>query len=472
MRTDRMRLGAFLTAKGQHVAAWRAPDVPADMGTSLAAYADVVRLAERGRFDMMFLADNAGVWQRDLDTHGRSSRAAYFEPVTLLSALAALTTRIGLTATMTTSFNEPYNLARKYASLDHLSGGRAGWNLVTSANEAEAFNFGHDQHLAHADRYDRAREFAQVVMKLWDSWADDAFVRDKESGLYYHPDRVHIQKHDGVHFKVRGPLNIPRTPQGRPVIVQAGSSDAGIDLAAETADVVFTAQAVIEDAQAFYRKLKHRLPAFGRDPSHLKIMPGMSPVVAATRAEAEDKYDRLQRLIHPDVGISLLSAMAGGFDLRGYDVDGPLPDIPETNLGRGRQRLVIDMARRDNLTIRELYLRVAGARGHHIVVGTPTDVADRMEAWFTGEAADGFNVMPQTLPGGLNDFVTMVIPELQRRGLFRTEYESTTLRGNLGLPWPENRYFPRHDAIGRRRLTRAWGLHSRCPHAATSRRSR
>jgi N-acetyl-S-(2-succino)cysteine monooxygenase len=439
-RTRQIKLGAFLTATGQHVAAWRHSDVLADGGVNLPHYIELVRSAECAKFDMMFLADNAGVWQRDLDTHGLSSRVGYFEPITLLSALASVTKHIGLVATMTTTFNEPFNVARKYASLDHLSGGRAGWNLVTSANEAEAFNFGYDQHLPHAERYARAREFAHIVLGLWDSWEDDAFLRDKESGVFYDPTKLHILNYEGAYFKVRGPLNVPRSPQGHPVVVQAGSSDTGMDLAAETAEVVFTAQATLGDAQAFYADLKGRLPRYDRAADDLKIMPGLSPVVAASEQEAIDKYEALQKLIHPSVALSLLSAMLGGFDLKGHDPEGPLPDLPESNTGKGRQKVILDAARRDNLSIREIAMRVAGARGHHIVVGTPKMVADRMEEWFAGGAADGFNIMPQSLPGALDDFNTMVIPELQKRGLFRTEYEGRSLRENLGLPHPPNRF--------------------------------
>jgi len=441
MNDKQMRLGAFLTATGQHVAAWRHRDVPADMGTNLPAYITAAQTAERGKFDMMFLADNVGVWQRDIDSRGHSSRAAYFEPITLLSALASHTSRLGLVATMTASFTEPYHVARLYASLDHLSGGRAGWNLVTSANGAEAFNFGYEEHLPHGERYDRAREFALVVLGLWDSWADDAFIRDKASGQYFLPERLHILKHAGPHFKVRGPLNVPRSPQGRPVVVQAGSSDAGIDLAAETAEVVFTAQVLLEEAHRFYQAVKQRAVAYGRDPETIKILPGLSPVVGRTRMEAQDKFDELQRLIQPEIGLPFVSAMVGGFDLSGCDPDGPLPAIPETNLSKGRQSLVIDTAIREKLTIRELWMRVAGARGHQIVVGTAQDIADKMEQWFVAGAADGFNIMPQTLPGALDDFVDLVIPELQRRRLFRHEYDGKTLRENLNLPRPPNAFF-------------------------------
>jgi len=430
-----MRLGAFLTHTGQHIAAWRHPEVKPDGGMNLEEYIRIVKIAERGLFDMMFLADNAGIWQRDLDSEGGSSRASYFEPITLLSALAAVTEKIGLVATATTTFNEPYNVARKYASLDHLSHGRAGWNLVTSANEAEAYNFNFDHHMPHAQRYARAREFAEVVLGLWDSWEDDALVLDQKSGRFFDPAKLHRLDHHGENFKVRGPLNVPRTPQGRPILVQAGSSDAGMDLAAYCADVVFTAQPTLSDGQEFYSRLKALLPGYGRDADDLRIMPGLSPVVGRTKAEAEDKFDSLQNLIDPKVGLGMLSSMAG-HDLSGYDVDGPFPDLPDNDTGKGRLKVLKDTAQRENMTIRQLYTRIAGTRGHNLVIGTPTDIADQMEAWFSGGAADGFNIMPQMLPGSLVDFIDLVIPELQRRGLFRTAYEGSTLRENLGLKWP------------------------------------
>ena len=434
-----MKLGAFLTAAGQHVAAWRHPDVPADAGVNFRHYVDVVQLAERGKFDMMFLADNAGVWQRDLESNGKASTIAHFEPITLLSALAAVTENIGLVATATTTFNEPFNIARKYASLDHISGGRAGWNVVTSANEAEALNFGFDQHLAHAKRYERAHEFVEVVTGLWDSWEEDSFPRDKASGQYFDPDKVHVLNHDGERFKVRGPLNIPRTPQGHPVIVEAGSSEAGMRLAAATAEVVFTAQPELTKAQAFYSALKDLTRQAGRSPEQLKIMPGFSPVIGSTESEARAKYQVLQDLIEPEVGLGMLSSMLGGFDLSGYELDAPLPPLPTSDTGQSRQEVILDTAAREGLTLRQLYMRVAGARGHNIVIGTPEQIVDRMQEWFDGGAADGFNIMPQSLPGSLEDFVTEVVPVLQKRGLFRTEYEGSTLRDNLGLERPVTR---------------------------------
>ncbi len=365
-----------------------------------------------------------------------------FEPMTLLSALAAVTSRLGLVATSTTTYAEPYTLARQFASLDQISGGRSGWNLVTSNNEAEAFNHGRDQHVAHADRYDRAAEFAEVVNGLWDSWDDDAFSRDKASGVYFDPAKMHVLNHRGKHFAVRGPLNVARSPQGRPVLVQAGASDTGRDLAARVAELVFAAQDVFEKARKFHGDVMARLPKFGRTPLDVKVMPGIYPVVGRTEAEAREKYDYLQSLIHPSVGIAVLEHTIGVGGLGKYPLDGPVPEMGDTNGPLSRQRLLLEAARRDNMTLWELCLHNAGPRGHLLAIGTPAQVADVMEHWFRGGAADGFNVMPAWLPGSLDDFVDMVIPELQRRGLFRTEYEGSTLRDNLGLPRPPSRWRP------------------------------
>jgi FMN-dependent oxidoreductase (nitrilotriacetate monooxygenase family) len=436
-----MRLAAFLYPTGYHVAAWRHPRVPADAGVNFAHFVDLARTAERGRFDFIFLADNAAVRGTDLPALSRTAirYVAQFEPLTLLAALAAKTERVGLVASATTTYNEPFHLARKFASLDFISGGRAGWNLVTSANEDEAFNFGRGPLPSHADRYLRAREFAEVVKGLWDSWEDDAFVRDKESGIYFDAQKLHVLNHSGRQFSVRGPLNVPRTPQGQPVIVQSGSSEAGRELAAETGEVIFTAQPTLAEARAFYADVKGRAAKFGRPPQDLLIMAGIFPFVGRTQREAEAKYERLQSLIDPVVGLSLLSGLLAGVDLASYPLDGPLPALPDTNASKGRQQLLVEEARRDHLSIRELYLRVAGSRGHWQVIGTPERVAGEMVEWFTGGAADGFNVMAPFLPGGLEDFVEMVIPELQRRGVFRRAYEGRTLRENLGLRRPVHR---------------------------------
>lgn len=438
-----LRLGAFLPGPGHHIAAWRHPDAQADGGLNFQHYRQIAQTAERGKFDMVFLADGVAVWDhgQGMEAFSRSGQfSVHFEPLTLLSALSTVTEHVGLVATASTTYEEPFHLARKFASLDYLSAGRAGWNLVTSANEAAALNFSKDKHLEHALRYKRAREFVDVVTKLWDSWEDDAFLRDQESGVYFDPDKLHIPNHQGEHFSVRGPLNVARPPQGYPVIVQAGSSEDGKNLAAQTAEVIFTAQQTLQEAQAFYADVKGRLANYGRNPDHLKIMPGVFPIIGKTEQEAKNKFDQLQELIHPIVGLGLLSGMIGGFDLSGYPLDGPLPDLPETNAGKSRQKLLIDLAHRENLTIRQLYLAIAGARGHRQILGTPAQIADQLEDWFVNGGADGFNIMPPYLPGSLDEFVDLVIPELQRRGLFRTEYEGQTLRENLGLPRPANNF--------------------------------
>jgi N-acetyl-S-(2-succino)cysteine monooxygenase len=440
----RMVLNAFIHATGHHVAAWRHRKSQADAGVNFRHYVELARTAERAKFHAMFLADSLAVRDQNVETASRAARyIVQFEPLTLLAGIAAATENLGLIATASTTYNEPFHIARKFASLDHISGGRSGWNLVTSASEAEAFNFNRDSHLAHAKRYERAREFAQVVIGLWDSWEYDAFVRDKDSGRFFDPQKRHLLNHTGTHFAVRGPLNVARSPQGRPVIVQAGSSEAGKELAVETAEVIFTAQQTLAEARTFYADVKGRLARFGRAPDDLKILPGVSPIVGRTRQEAEDKFGELQSLIHPEVGVSLLSNMIG-VDISGHPVDGPLPDLPETNSGKSRQQLLIDLARRENLTIRQLYEWIAGARGHWSIRGSPQEIADQLEERFVEEGADGFNVMPPSLPASLDDFVRLVVPELRRRGLFRSEYEGRTLRENLGLSYPIHPAVARH----------------------------
>ncbi|HEK1011764.1 TPA: LLM class flavin-dependent oxidoreductase [Pseudomonas putida] len=434
-----MSLGAFLMATGHHLAAWRHPDVPADP-MDFASYRRAAQVAEAACFDALFVADSVAAPTDALASH--SARSVYFEPLTLLSALSAVTERIGLIATATTSYNEPYHVARKYASLDHLSGGRAGWNLVTSDAAAEAGNFGRDAHIPHAERYARAREFQQVVQGLWDSWADDAFVRDKASGQFHRPDAVRTLDHAGEHFRVKGPLNVARSPQGRPVLVQAGSSEAGRELAAESAEVVFTAQPSLARAQAFYSDFKGRLGRHGRSEDSLKIMPGVFVVVGRSAAQAQDKFQQFQELVDPRVGVALLGRMLGNFDLSGYPLDGPLPELPPTQDGqRSRQQLLTELAGNEQLTLAELGRRIAGGRGHYSLVGTPSHIADQLQAWFEGRAADGFNVLVPHLPLGLEDFASQVVPELQRRGLFRRQYQGRTLREHLGLARPVNPNF-------------------------------
>lgn len=430
MAQRQMKLGAFLLRNGHHVAAWRHPQTKLE-GAPFALFQQLAQTAERACFDAVFFADSLAL----------AGTGAALEPLTLLSALSAVTQRIGLIGTATTTYNEPYHVARKFASLDAISNGRAGWNLVTSDFAAEAANFGRSEHVAHADRYARAHEFHEVVTGLWDSWDEDAYRNDKAAGILYDAHKVHALRHRGEHFSVDGPLNVARSPQGRPVVVQAGGSEAGRALAAATAEVVFTAHATLASAQAFYGDLKARLPAHGRSPDALKVMPGLFAVVGRSEAEAQDKFGLLQELVRPEDGLALLGRMIGNFDLSGYPLDGPLPELPLTDDGqRSRQQLLTALAQGEKLSIRQLYLRIAGGRGHFTVVGTAQRVADQMQEWFEQEAADGFNVMPPWLPGGLDDFTALVVPELQRRGLFRQRYEGSTLREHLGLPPPRSRY--------------------------------
>ena len=439
-RKDQIKLGAFLLFTGHHVAAWRHPE--ASVGTEFENYLELTKLAESAKFDTIFFADGVAARLKDIEAASRKAHSGVypFEPITLLSALSSVTKNIGLIATASTSYSDPYNLARQFGSLDRLSGGRAGWNLVTSSDPDAAYNFGHDAQILHDDRYDRAEEFADVVLGLWDSWEDEAFLRDRESGRYFDSGKMHRLDHHGRHFKVRGPLNIPRSPQGRPVVVQAGASEPGKELAARTAEAIFAAQITLDEAKAFYADVKGRLGKYGRSPDDLKILPGIFPVVGRTESEAREKFEALQDLIQPKVGLNLLSQLSG-IDLSSYPLDGPIPDdLPVTNAGKSRQELVLDLARREKLTIRQLYLRIAGARGHWQVVGTPSQIADVMEERFENYGADGFNIMAPIMPGGLADFIELVVPELRRRGLFRHEYEGKTLRENLGLKRPVNRF--------------------------------
>jgi FMN-dependent oxidoreductase (nitrilotriacetate monooxygenase family) len=436
----KLRLGAFMRPVSIHTAAWRYPGAFPDANFNFAHYKQFVRTLERGRFDAFFMADHLAVMNMPMNALKRSATVTSFDPLTLLPALATVTEHLGLIATASTTYNEPYHVARKFASLDHISSGRAGWNVVTSANPNEALNFGREEHLEHGERYRRAREFFEVVTGLWDSWADDAFIRDVESGVYFDPTKMHVLNHKGPSLSVRGPLNIARPIQGWPVIVQAGASEAGRRLAAETAEVIFSGPNNLGDAQRFYADVKGRLQALGRSRDHLKILPGAFVVVGDTLAEARAKKARLDSLVHPDSGIATLSVQLGQ-DVSGLDLDGPLPEISESNASKSARQKLVDMARRDNLTVRQLAQYVGGSFGTLELIGTPALIADQMEEWLTTEGCDGFNVMFPYLPGGLDDFVDRVVPELQRRELFRREYEGTTLRENLDLPRPRNRFF-------------------------------
>jgi len=433
-----IKLGVSMAGLGYHPAAWRHPETPAAGNMDLRHFIHMAEIAERGLFDMLFLADGVGVRSYDEPAGALPRKAGnvHFEPLTLLSALAMVTRHIGLVATASTTWNEPYHVARKFASLDHISAGRAGWNVVTSHTDMEAFNFGAEHMPSKEGRYDRAAEFVQVVLGLWDSWDDDAFLRDQVSGLNYDAAKLHVLNHRGRHFGVRGPLNVARPPQGHPVIVQAGASEPGRQLAAATADVIYVAAPTMEEAQVYYADVKGRLTKVGRDEASLKIMPGLVAIIGATRQEARDKHEALQALVDPVVGLSQLAFSMG--DLSAYAVDGPVPLLTEWRQSRGQT--MYDMAKRKGLTIRQLYLAIAAGNGHRQVIGTAADVADEMQAWFEGGAADGFNILPAHAPTGLSDVVDFVVPELQRRGLFRTAYEGGTLRDRLGLDRPASRY--------------------------------
>jgi FMN-dependent oxidoreductase (nitrilotriacetate monooxygenase family) len=432
-----MKLGLFHRHFGHHIAAWRHPAAPLDHQTSLRASIEIAATAERGLFDFLFEADSVTAQAGNDRVLHYMPRAARIEPLTMMSALAAATSQIGLVCTSTTTYDQPYFIARRFASLDLISGGRAGWNVVTSVNPAEAVNFGLDEAISKELRYRRAREFVEVVLGLWDSWDDDAFIRDRRSGRYFDPRGMHVLNHAGEHFRVRGPLNVPRSPQGRPVVVHAGSSEGGLQLAAETADVAFCVQKSLGELKVYGDDLRGRAVRYGREPDDIKVMPGLSFVVAPTRAEAEDKQAALDDLIVPETGLGILSTFLG-YDVYDAPLDGPLPAPPAAIAAslQTRSRVLRDIAEREKLTVRQLYKRIAGGRGHNMVIGTPGDVADRMEEAFAAGAADGFNLMPALLPGSLGDFVELVVPELQRRKLFRTRYEGPTLREKLGLKWP------------------------------------
>ncbi len=434
-----LRLGAFMRPVSIHTGAWRYPGAFPDANFNFQHIKRFIQKLEDGKFDAFFMADHMAVLNMPKEALKRSATVTSFEPLTLLSALATATEHIGLVATASTTFNEPYHIARKFASLDHISNGRAGWNVVTTSNPDAALNFGLDEHVEHGARYKRAREFFDVVTGLWDSFADDAFIRDVDSGIYFDPDKMHTLNHKGEHYKVRGPVNIARPVQGWPVIVQAGASDAGRQLAAETAEAVFTAQTTLADAQRFYADVKGRMDKLGRNRNHLKILPGIFVVVGDTVDAAKAKRAHLDSLVHYDSAIASLS-IALGHDASKFDPDGPLPDIPETNASKSGRERAIAIARRENLTVRQLAQRLGGYSGG-AMVGTPATIADEMEEWLMTEGCDGFNMMFPFLPAGLDDFVDRVVPELQRRGLFRKEYEGTTLRENLGLPRPKNQFF-------------------------------
>ena len=434
-----MHLGAFMRPVSIHTAWWRHPDSAPEANFSLKHLVHCIQTLERGKFDAFFMADHLAVLNMPIEALKRSGTVTSFEPFTLLSALAMVTERIGLIATASTTYDAPYHIARRFASLDHISGGRAGWNIVTTSNPDAARNFGMTEHMDHAERYARAREFHDVVTGLWDSFAEDAFIRDKASGIFWDPARMHKLDHEGKYLSIAGPLNIARPVQGWPVIVQAGASDSGRQLAAEVAEMIFAAGGPVADARAYYADIKSRAARAGRDPSLIKILPGALVTVAETDEAAREKRALLDSLVHPDSGMAALS-IALGTDARAFDLDAPLPDIPETNQSQSGRQRVLERARRENLTVRQLAVALGGYGGLSFT-GSAKTIADEMQHWLESEACDGFNIMFPTVPGGVEDFVRWVVPELQRRGIFRKEYGGTTLREHLGLPRPNNKFF-------------------------------
>ncbi len=436
-----MTLGLLLSPASSHLAGWRHEDAISNAGADFDDILQNAQAAEDAKLDFVFLADELCAPEGDAEILSRDPVIYRFEPLTLLAALAVRTQKIGLVATQTTTYNEPYHIARKFASLDHLSHGRTGWNLVTSYVEAEARNFSQSEHLKYTDRYERANEFLQVAAGLWDSWDDDAFILDKKSGRYFDPEKMHVLDHQGEHFSVRGPLNVLRPPQGRPVQVQAGSSEAGRNLAGKFAEVVFTAQNTLEKALEFRTDIKDRAEQAGRSRDSVKVVAGVQTIIGASMEEAQAKYRHMQELIHPVIGLTRLSQLLG-FDVTNMPLDEPLPEvIPETNSYQSRQKLIVDAARRDNLTLRELYLQVVSSYGHRVVIGTAESVAEELAQWFTAGAVDGYILSPTHLPDGFDDFNEQVLPILREKGLFRTEYSGDTFREHLGLPRPERGEF-------------------------------
>ena len=430
-------LSTFVQLYGTHANAWRRPETQAGGNPDFNQWADTVKLLERGKFDIAFFADFVGNGGDDIERIGRQPRGGGFEPLTLTAALAHVTRHIGLVATVNTNFNEPYNVARRFASLDHLTGGRIGWNIVSSLSEGAAKSFGVDNPLDHSGRYERAAEFIEVSKLLWDTWDDGAFDHpNKETGQFLDSDSVHPIHHHGKHFSVDTLLDIARPIQGYPVFFQAGNSDTGREFAAQHAELIYAAAQTIEEAQAYYKDVKDRAAKYGRESDDVRVIPGLFYHIGSSRLEAEEKYQSYRESYDLSGRRNLF-----GIDLSEHPLDGPLPEnLPEPSNGIGRWRQAVALARRENLSIRELILRFSIVQGHRIVVGTPVDIADQIEDWFVNGAADGFNLKPTFLPDSLEDFINLVVPELQKRGIFRTEYEGKTLRENLGLKRPANQH--------------------------------
>lgn len=436
-KNKQMHLGAFMTTYlGHHLAAWRYPETKTEDVVKLSLYKEIAELSEQGKFDMLFIADVLAHNEEDLEY----TPQIRLEASTVMATLAALTTKIGLVSTLSTTYNHPFNVARKFSTLDHLSDGRAGWNIVTSAHDNEAQNYGENHHLDHTLRYEKCEEFVQVTKALWDSWEDDALLFDRDKGRFLDGNKVRPIHFEGKYFKVRGPLNSSRSPQGNPVLLAAGASETGKEFAAKLADVFFTiASPTLGEGKAVYQDMKKRVLKHGRNPDQFKIMPGVVPFVAKTQKEAEEKLEYFQELILPELGIGGLSRYLG-VNLLEHSPDSLLPDLPELeniNSEKGRFKLLADLSKKENLTIRQLGSLFARGQGHLFVVGSGDHIADKLSEWFLNGACDGFNVKFPYFPGGIKDFVDHAIPELQNRNLFRTEYEETTLRGHLGLDYPK-----------------------------------
>lgn len=435
MSQRRLHINVNVLSSGSHPAAWRSPEGNPRGYVEIEHYQEIARIAERGRLDAVFLADALAVAP---DLRGGPTWA--LDPVVTIAGMAAVTTAIGFVGSASTTFNHPYNIARTYASLDHTTRGRVAWNIVATYDERAAGNFGLDRLPSHDDRYARASEFVDVVTALWDSWEDEALVLDRTAGVFADPARVHAIDHAGPHFSVAGPLQIPRSPQGRPVLVQAGGSDQGRALGARHADAIFTVQQVLGEAQAFYADIKSRAAAFGRDPTSIKVLPGLTVIVGSTEAEARARKRELDAIVGDATALRRFAGRLGA-RAEDLDIDRPVPlellDRVFTAQGsQGFGEATLALARDRSLTVRQIIDRGGGA--HRIVAGGPEQIADTMQHWFESGAADGFNIMCDVFPKGLADFVDHVVPELQRRGLFRTDYADATLRGHFGLPRPSS----------------------------------
>jgi len=435
-----MHLGVFVLGTGNHIAGWRQPGA-FTTHMELSAMQEIARIAERGKFDLVFISDSMVMEPTD-----HPSFMCRFEPTSLITIMSACTRHVGLGATVSTSFSEPFNVARMFGSIDHISDGRAAWNVVTSSNAKAALNFNLEEQPEHEFRYERANEFVDVVRGLWDCWDDGAILADRSTGRYIDASKVRSLNHAGKFFRVRGPLNMARCPQGHPVIIQAGGSPSGLELAARTADVVFSVVQELEPAKAAYAGLKGRMAKYGRDPATLSVLPGVMPIIGRSDAEARETLAKLQSWVNTTNAATLVASRIG-YDVSGHPLDAPPPPPPVSQGGRTFHSVLYEMAKRENMTLRDLYNLTAAARGHWVICGTPERIADTLEEWFTAGAADGYNILPAWFPGAFDQFVDLVVPELQRRGLFRRDYTGTTLRDHLGLarvPAPA----ARREAVG------------------------